>query len=698
MVGARVKKLAIVIAALSIVLVGCGPNNGSSNPAPQSGANSPQTGVPTGTGPTATLGVPSGLEENVYYLVTDSSGAKPTEGTTVMLLFEPGGRAVLYAISPTDALSHHGTWTYDSGSLALKFTAEDFAPDATFALGLSDDTVSMPFQVFRPDAGTSTWQRGALSIVSMAETIFGAEVTDPDIVNPTADQAVDEAYRVVKALADEGYNQQDDIATIGGLGLTLAAWHVPGSTPRADAAPGPKITSVTKVANGVSIEFEGAPTVSVPLYNWATDPASPAPLVTGPIAADPRVRLDPGSPHNGASDPTNKTAVLIAPFQTGRFYGNIWANLMPDSAATWLGFNVGSHAPSRGFDWTGMQTKLGDHGYSVKPLMNDAATLVGIIQALGGSSGPAPGFVIVNTHGMADGSLATGVDLGKVGDGAVVAASWLAALATLEPAGFGDLLTFDGGTAASPKTIGLMSLPRDETAGSSDYFLSLTPDFWKWLASKGASMDRSLVYMAVCSTDATPALREAIDAKAYFAWTQPVNPFLAGSVASYLVDDLVRPTHNAEEAFYNIVRVVATRSTIYDYDSDFGQAIPGAINKGTAFLDFFHGWGWDGTLVPYGTSGWLDRTMDPGSVWWMVFAARWDNEAAAGAAKLVDCYNTYWKDGDPGGLADEFCNSANSGGMPTPDEVGYSTYLLTGTQLMPYSGTAVPRFTLNDGV
>ena len=697
MVGARVKKLAIVIAALSIVLVGCGPNNGSSNPAPQSGANSPQTGVPTGTGPTATLGVPSGLEENVYYLVTDSSGAKPTEGTTVMLLFEPGGRAVLYAISPTDALSHHGTWTYDSGSLALKFTAEDFAPDATFALGLSDDTVSMPFQVFRPDAGTSTWQRGALSIVSMAETIFGAEVTDPDIVNPTADQAVDEAYQVVKALADEGYNQQDDIAAIGGPGPALAAWHVPGSTPRADAAPGPKIKSVTKAANGVSVEFEGAPTVSVPLYNWAADPASPAPLVAGPIAADPRVRIDSGSPHDGASDPTNKTAVLIAPFQTGRFYGNIWANLMPDSAATWLGWNVGSHAPSRGFDWAGMEAKLDDHDYTVTPLMNDAATLVGIIQALGGSSGHAPGFVIVNTHGMADGSIATGVDLGKVGDGAAVLRSWSAALATLEPAGFGDLLTFDGGTAASPMTIGLMSLPRDETAGSNDFFLSLTPDFWKWLASKGASLDRSLVYMAVCSTDATPALREAIDAKAYFAWTQPVNPLLAGSVANYLVDDLIRPTHSAEEAFYNIVRVVATRSTIYDDDSDFGQAIPDAINKGTAFLDFFHGWGWDGaTLVPYGTSGWLDRTMDPGSVWWMVFAARWDNVASAGATKLVDCYNTYWKDGDPGHLADEFCNSANSGGMPTPDEVGYSTYLLTGTQLMPYSGTAVPRLTLDD--
>ena len=43
--------------------------------------------------------------------------------------------------------------------------------------------------------------------------------------------------------------------------------------------------------------------------------------------------------------------------------------------------------------------------------------------------------------------------------------------------------------------------------------------------------------------------------------------------------------------------------------------------------------------------------------------------------------------GNPGGLKDTFCNSANSGGTPTTDEVAYATYLLTGTQLMPYART-----------
>lgn len=698
MVGTCVKKLAIVAVALSIALVGCGPNNGSSSPAQQTGANSSETGTPTGTGPVATLGVATGLEQNVYYLATDSSGTKPTEGTKVMLLFEPGGRAVLYAVSPTDALGHHGTWTYASGTLAVKFAAEDFHPDASFVLDLTQDTVTMPFQVFSTDQGTSTWQRGALSLVSMAEAIFAASAVDQDIANLTADQAVDEAYQVVSALAGQGDNLQDDIATTGELGLTLAAWHMSRPMPLGQAASAPKIKSVTKVVNGVKIEFEDAPTVEVSLYNWAEDPTTPVPLTEGPIAGDPRVRLDPQSPHNGAADAPNKTAVFISPFENGLYYGSVWVNLLvPDAAAHYLSWDVGSHHPSRGFDWPGMQTKLGKHGYNVNSLMNGSASLVGIIEALGGKSGRAPGYVIVNTHGMSDGSLATGVDLGKVGDTATVDAAWNAALATLAPAGVGDLLTFDGGTAASPKTISKMALPREATTGVSDYFLSITPAFWKWLASKGATMSQSLVYMAVCLSDATPALREAIDARAYFAWAQSVNPYMAGSVASYLVDDLIRPTRSAEEAFYNIFRIISTRSEIYDEDSDFEQAIPVGVNKGVKFLDFFHGWSWDGhSLLPYSTSGWLDRKMNPGSVWWMVFAARWDKEAAAGAAKLVNCYNTYWKDGKPGGVADTFCNSANSGGTPTTDEVAYATYLLTGTQLMPYSRTVVPRYTLND--
>ena len=717
-------RLMVVAAAAAIALAGCGSATGS--PAPASGGGSgPASGGPTpgGTGatsapavspdsggsgspatssspgPAATDRAPVSLDAAVYALVSDSSGWKPAGDSSIRLIFEPGGAAVLYAASPADALSHHGRWTYRGGSLGLAFTAPDFAVNASAPLGLADATVTLPFQVASGDPGTSTWRRESPSIVELAYAVVGAAVSDPDLPEAAATDVVDEAYRVVRALVDAGGGIGSGLSRTT-TGAALAAWHQPAGTAPGAAvqAPGPTVKSITKLENGLSIEFDGSPTVNVPLYNWAADPADPAPLRQSPIASDPRVRQDPETPKDGASDPRTKTAVFIAPFQSGRFYGSIWANIVPKSLATRLNFNVGSHDPSRGFDWAGMQAKLEKHGYSVTQLTDGGATLVGIIRALGGAGGKAPGFVVINTHGQSDGTLATGVDLGPSTDGAAVTGAWWSALRALGDAGLSDLLTFEGGTPDDPETIGLMTLPRDGTSGKTDEFLSLRPAFWRWLAGKGASLDRSLVYMAACLTDATPALREAVGARAYLAWTKPVNPYLAGSVASYLVDDLVRPTHSAEEAFYNIFRVVATRQRIYDYDAVFSQAIPGAMDKGTPFLEFLRGWGRDGgALVPYGTSGMLDRTMNPGNIWWMVFVARWDTHAADGAELLVRCYQAYWKDGHPGGLADEFCNSANPGGTPTADEVAYATYLLTGHQVMPYSRMVVPRLTLADG-
>ncbi len=161
---------------------------------------------------------------------------------------------------------------------------------------------------------------------------------------------------------------------------------------------------------------------------------------------------------------------------------------------------------------------------------------------------------------------------------------------------------------------------------------------------------------------------------------------------------MVRPTHTSEEAYYNIFRIVSTRQRIYDEDQDFEDSIASGLAGSTGFLDLLHGYGWDGSaLVPYATSGWLDREMNPGNVWWLVFAARWDQHATDGADALVKCEMTYWQTGEQAGLRDAFCNAAAPGGVPSSDEVGYATFVLTGKQLVPYSGTAVPRLTLADG-
>jgi hypothetical protein len=701
----QIRRCWLLAAILAVALAGCGSTAPTSKPVSTPGGSggtlpAGESGIPepTPSGAEASQPTPTGLEHSVYYLVEDSSGTEPATGSQVTLLFEPGGRAVFYAVSATENLAHHGTWTYQSGKLALKFTAEDFKPDASLALSLGDESVTMPFQVFSTDPGTSSWRRGRLSLVSEVIAVFGAAASDQD-VTVTPDAAVEEAYQTALSRVSAGGDLETNIAVGTEPNDVLIAraggYAAPPRRPRAYAptAP-PKIKKVSKVANGVKVEFEGAPTICIPLYDWAANPASTAPLTDNPIASDPRVRLDPQKPGEATDDPAHKKAVLIAPFENGRFYGNIWTSWMP----TGWGFETGTHDPSRGFDWSGYETKLTSHGYDVHMLLNEQATLVDIARQLGWGSGKAPGFVIFNTHSVAGGFTSTGMDLGKEGDTAALDAAFAAAEAAVTSAGMGDMLTYNGGTPANPTTLARMLLPRDGAPGVNDYFLALTPDFWKWLATKNGGFGSSLVYVAACEMDATSDLRDAIKAKSFLSWTQTVNPILAGAVANYLVDHLIRPTHTAEEAFYNIVRVVTTRQQIYDEDLLFKDVIPDALPPGIKFLDYFSAWGWNGSvMVNYNTSGWLDRTMDPGSVWWMVFAARWNGDAAAGAAKLVQCNKVYWRSNDPGGIADQACNAANPGAMPTQDEVGYATFVLTGKQLIPYSRTPVPRFTLDDG-
>ncbi len=85
----------------------------------------------------------------------------------------------------------------------------------------------------------------------------------------------------------------------------------------------------------------------------------------------------------------------------------------------------------------------------------------------------------------------------------------------------------------------------------------------------------------------------------------------------------------------------------------------------------------------------------------MLFAARWDKNASEGAAELTNCLNEYWVNGEPGGLANEFCNSANAGLLQNKDrvkaDVAYAVYLLTGETPAGFSPDhIVPRWTMDD--
>jgi hypothetical protein len=708
MAGRALRRMALLVAVAAVVAA-CGP----SGPSPSGGTspgNTASTGPalssagPASSGTQPVLREANAIEQVVYFLEGDSTGTTPTAGTTILLMFEPGGRAVLYATSESEKLGHHGTWRYDGGQLSLKFTAEDFKPDATFGLNLADTTVTMPFLVFDTGQGTSTWKRGSLSLVTKTNIVFHADAMDPDsTLSP--DEAIDEAVTVAQGMAESSDPNVDvlPLATRDQPAIPLARMDrgVPDAgvefAPRAFDSKPPQIKNVTRLDNGLHVEYENAPAVDVALFDMSAEPTTYINLVPGPIASDPRVRLDP-EPSGHSDDPANKKAVLIAPFSSRRYPGGLWTAFAPDKLVKWAGGNPGYTSSNGASSWYEPDAELlSKHGYAVSTVVDDQATLANIIAALGGPSGTAPGLVIIQTHGDSTGNLTIGVDLGPTSDMATVNQRFAAAVEEVSKTA-PDFVTFEGGTAAHPKTVEMTAVPYEKDEFQGDFFLALTPAFWRWLKSHGVRFDNSLVFIAACSTDASPDLREAISAKAYFAWSESVYASLDRAVASYIVDSMVRPTHTAEEAYYNIARVISTGQRIYDEDQDFQRVFANDFPRGSAFLDFFRGYGWNGsTLVPYATNGWFDPTMNPGNVWWLVFAGRWDKKAGDGAAALAGCEKDYWQDGKGAGLRDAFCNSAAPGGIPTPDEVAYATFVLTGKKVLPYSGTPIPRLTLADG-
>jgi len=300
--GSRVvRKAALLAAGLSIVVAACGPGSsgkpGATTPGPGTGApgsssQAQSTSAAQGSGPV----VPSAIEQAVYFLSEDSSGTKPASGTQIELMFEPDGRATLYAVSSTDELSHHGTWQYQDGRLSLKFTAEDFKQDATFQLSLADDTVTMPFPVFGTATGTSTWTRGSLSVVPKTMAVFAADAADQD-GGTTPDQALDEAVGVAQAMIDSGDPNVDAVplASSGDFRLTSAR-RAAAAGDLAVGSPSPNIDSVTKLQDGLHIEYEGGPSIDVVLAGWTAEPSGATALTVGPIASDPSVRLDPARP------------------------------------------------------------------------------------------------------------------------------------------------------------------------------------------------------------------------------------------------------------------------------------------------------------------------------------------------------------------------------------------------------------------
>ncbi|MFZ2056482.1 MAG: hypothetical protein WAV54_03620 [Acidimicrobiales bacterium] len=629
----------------------------------------------------------SPLVRTTYSLVRDSGGEGPKKGAEIILLFSANGKVYLYLADATEALGEPGTYSYQAGKLKLRIDTPDFKINVTFALSLSQAEVKMPFQIFSAKTGSSLWKRQPLAIDEGIYAVFNAE-GNASTRNPTLEQAAGDAYAYAEAWMAAGSASASAVAPDQATRaedphvLTQSSKGSAPSSGGCSSGGANCIARVETLGDDIKVTYKDGASVVLDLYSW--DPyGRSAPLQDSPLASDPRVYLDPWVHPDGRFDPTNKTAVLISPFAY---------TVLPWPAHQSL---------EQTSDINKMASVLHSRGYKVKELLG-AASVKEIVDALK----PGPGYVLFSSHGDNDGDLDTGETvMSKATKGVgTVEADITQESKRLAKEGLKSLVDYhaQGGFPATfVLSVQDCSFLLELVTSACKRTVMLTPLFWAWLTrDEHTSFAESLVFISACLTDSTPDLRNAIDAKAYFAFREEVATTLATAVELYLVESLARPTHSPEEAFYNMRRIDHSHMMIYKEDHVFDKVIGNLSGIGLTYnLD---AWGWNGTtLLDYRRSGWLSMKVDLGQVWWLLYAARWDTNTKDGAAALTRCLNTYWINGEPGGLADEFCNSADAG-LPANkerlrDDVAYAIYLLDGEAPPGFPpDETVPRWTMDD--
>jgi hypothetical protein len=605
-------------------------------------------------------------EQVSYSLVSESNGQAPSKGTSITVIFASKGVAWLLATSSGGDLSYQGTWSYHSGKLSLAFGTNGFDRKGTFNPKLGSDEITVPFQVFTSKPGTSTWAQAEVDPELTAFSVAVADASSTADGEPMAtliQDAADYVGAITGAPVEGGARGSGGGSSVGTLSRlpddavqatvrapalhlarfasrgSQAARRVPAALVYGRLQPDTQnelggVMHVDINGDGFDVAYKGA-TVNVLM---ATEAASDGPaesLTAGPFAADPRTNHVEQSPHNGPDDPKDKTAVLFEPF----LFGN-------QQSWSWKGSKV--YATISGFGdinyYKSEMSALQADGYKVKLLEGDSGSIVDLIQALSGAS---PGLLVVRTHGNSQGSLVTSDYLGHT------AAEAFANQATLN-----EELKKDYGMPASVTAVGALETEETLPGGKNEnggYYLEITPGFWSWLRdARGANFSHSLVFVGACLTDATPYLRNAVLARAYFAWKVTAVTGTDAAIVDYLITRLVKPTVTAEEVYYNLLRIDSTGQ--YAFKDDLvlnhqlvSQAASNAEDPSVPYAPEALQYVFDayannnGEMIPYIGNGWLGKGIDEGQIWTMTWAARWGTDVKQGVKNLEGCYDGVWK-------------------------------------------------------
>jgi hypothetical protein len=628
--------------------------------------------------------------QNLYYHVSDDDGTTPIKDTDVILLFEPSGQALVYVQSTEDQIANKGTWSYRDQKLTLQFDAEALYVNSSFSIDLQQDEIVMPFRLFSSGKGSSKWKRfpvileQAMRIVFRGEILSNSEKSDADTA---IDRTVDFGNAVIHSWQE---SVQEQVAPVFSERVR-GPFATPSGQTTYDWPNLPK--QVRKLKNGVEVEYGDGRKLVLLLFSWAPSPPGALALTPKRLVNDPRVHLNAEPSNDTSSDPDNKTVLFISPFNSTRIIS--WFDGFFNRARE---SGIVPRALADDFTWDQILACLTTRGYTSETLLDESVTVEELIETF--TELKDPGIVIFYTHGTSRGTLCTGEQLTKTNDPQEANRKFDQVKERLIRAGHRRLVENDG--------LGIMSVElKLKAVQDSAWFVTIRPFFWSYLqtlVARPVSFKKSLFFTAACLTDDSAYLREAIKAKAYFAWKVTVTPNLNGAVCLFLIETLARHTRSAEEAYYNLVRVVNTREIICKEDRLLQGQIPVSqdATQSPLFQNLqnylFNGYGLQGNkLIRYAGNGWLaPKIVDVGQVWWLVFAGRWGQNAQTGADNLKDCYQKFWSKGSFGRLKSAFCNAANIGKIPKKADVAYASYLLTGEHPVGYSGQVVPRWTLNE--
>ncbi len=322
-----------------------------------------------------------------------------------------------------------------------------------------------------------------------------------------------------------------------------------------------------------------------------TDPA----LHTATLTNDPCVHLDPQSPGDPSSDPPSKTALIIAPFT------------MPPAGSTTDGYQ--DPAAQTGYvntldDIRAEEDYLSKENFSsITTLVNQQATVQGIVTKL--SSLQNPGIFDWEGHGVPVDDLLTYEHSAAIPGSRLVhtvLSSWYDGyLNQLKSGGLSDLITYNSppsGSATKSQTLHLIVVNVNGNPQIVRGYIAVAPDFWNWMVQKrGLNLHRSLALMNDCDSAESPALAQALQARAFFGWNYEVAPNLALALPKYLLESLSRPTHSTEESYYNMFRVAKTRTMIYKEDKVLDGAVglfSGPARDTSDLIQNLRAYGWDG--------------------------------------------------------------------------------------------------------